>query len=154
MILRKKALSRRTLLQSGAAAIALPFLDAMIPAATAHAKTIAAPVSRIGYIYLPMGADMANWTPKGQTLDKLPSILTPLESVKHKLSVISGLEVRNAYPGTHATANSSFLSCHLSWPWIKCKPLGNAITAMPVPTKTIYPGRHRPHRFLQKLIPE
>ena len=112
MILRKKALSRRTLLKSGSAAIALPLLDAMIPAATAREKTVAAPISRIGYVYLPMGADMAQWTPPGEsTLDTLSPILAPLESVKHKLAVISGLEVRNAYPGTHATANSGFLSC-------------------------------------------
>ncbi|MCC9643245.1 DUF1552 domain-containing protein [Rhodopirellula sp. JC740] len=105
-------LSRRTLLRGSGAAVALPLLDAMVPAMTASAATVAAPskLKRIGYIYIPMGYNPAAWTPKGDTLDKLPSSLSPLESVKDHLTVITNTDLQNAYPGSHATSNSAFLS--------------------------------------------
>lgn len=112
MILTKKALSRRSLLRGGGAALGLPLLDAMIPVATALAKTPAKPVRRLGYVFMPMGADMSRWTPQGDQLgDDLPPILKSLTPVKDKISVISNMELANAYPGSHATSNSAFLSC-------------------------------------------
>ncbi|MEM7014895.1 MAG: DUF1552 domain-containing protein [Verrucomicrobiota bacterium] len=112
MILTKKALSRRSLLRGSGVALALPLLDAMIPAATALAKTPAKPVRRLGYVFMPMGADMSRWTPQGDQLgDDLPPILRSLAPVKDKVSVITNMELANAYPGSHATSNSAFLSC-------------------------------------------
>lgn len=112
MINSKKALSRRTLLRGAGAAIALPLLDAMIPASTALAETVANPtrLRRLGYVYMPMGFNPKEWTPQGNTLDKLPPSLSSLEKVKQQVTVITGLELRNAYPGSHATSNSAFLS--------------------------------------------
>lgn len=110
--MKRSHLSRRTLLRGTGAAVALPLLDAMIPAMTASAATAAAPsrLKRIGYIYIPMGYNPAEWTPEGETLDELPSSLLPLEDVKDHLTVISNTDLQNAYPGSHATSNSAFLS--------------------------------------------
>tara|TARA_B100001123_G_scaffold437129_2_gene568724 strand:- start:1044 stop:2384 length:1341 start_codon:yes stop_codon:yes gene_type:complete len=110
MIITKKALPRRTFLKGVQATLALPLLDAMIPAATALANTPAKPVRRLGYVFIPMGYDWARWTPEGPTLDKLTPILSPLEKVKNQLTVVTNLELQNSYPGTHDTSNSGFLS--------------------------------------------
>ena len=111
MIITKKALPRRTFLRGTGAAIALPLLDAMIPAATAWADTPAKPKSRLGFVFVPMGTDHARWTPQGgEILDQLTPILSPLESVKDKVTVVSNLELQQSYPGTHDTSNSGFLS--------------------------------------------
>ena len=102
-----KALSRRTVLRGLGTSIALPFLDAMAPALTPAAK----PARRLGFVFMPMGADLSRWTPAGEgVLGELPPILAPLEPVRERLCVITNTELRNAYPGTHATSNSSFLS--------------------------------------------
>ena len=113
MIVMKKALPRRTFLRGVGAAFALPLLDAMIPSMTALANTPANParLRRLGYVYMPMGCDITRWTPQGSTLDELPVTLSPLNSVREHVSAITNLELRNAYPGTHATSNSAFLSC-------------------------------------------
>src|SRR3546814_2311794 len=66
MYITKKHLSRRTVLRGVGATVALPFLDAMVPAATALANTAAAPKARMGFFYLPHGAVMEHWTPEGE----------------------------------------------------------------------------------------
>lgn len=116
MSFMKKALSRRTLLRGTGAAVALPLLDAMVPANTATAATVASPskLRRIGYVYIPMGFNPEPWVPKGNTLDKLPFTLEPLEKVKSQVTVVSGMELKNAYPGSHATSNAAFLSAALA----------------------------------------
>jgi hypothetical protein len=111
MFLTKKAIPRRTFLRSAQAALALPLLDAMIPAATAWAQTPAKPVPRLGFVFIPMGCDQARWTPPGQgKLDELSPILAPLKPVKDQVTVITNTRLQNAYPGTHDTSNSAFLS--------------------------------------------
>jgi len=107
----KKSLSRRTALKGVGATFALPLLDAMIPAATAEAKTPARHLKRLGYVFMPMGCDQSRWTPRSKnTLEKLSPILDSLAPVKDKISVFTNMELRPAYPGSHATSNSSFLS--------------------------------------------
>jgi hypothetical protein len=106
----KKSLPRRTFLRGVGATLALPLLDAMVPAATALAKTPANPVRRLGFVFMPMGCDQSRWTPPGDNLDKLSPILSSLAPVKDHVTVISNMELQNAYPGSHATSNSSFLS--------------------------------------------
>jgi hypothetical protein len=111
MIIMKKALPRRTFLKGVQATLALPLLDAMIPAVTALAKTPAKPVSRLGFVYIPMGCDRARWTPAGQgTLTELSPILAPLGGVQEQLTVVTNLRLEQSYPGTHDTANAGFLS--------------------------------------------
>ena len=111
MIITKKALPRRTLLKGLGTALALPLLDAMIPALTPLVASPAHPVRRLGFIYIPMGAHMTQWTPPGNDLTTLSPILQSLKPFTDQLSVFTNLEIRNAYPGTHATSNASFLSC-------------------------------------------
>jgi hypothetical protein len=113
MIIKKLALPRRTFLRGAGAALALPLLDAMIPSLTALADTPASPAQlrRLGFVYMPMGCDVARWTPPdGAKLDELSPTLSPLAPVKESIAIVSNLELRNAYPGTHATSNASFLS--------------------------------------------
>jgi hypothetical protein len=111
MIIAKKSIPRRTFLRGVGATLALPLLDAMVPAATAIAATPAAPVRRLGFVFMPMGCDITRWTPgAGEKLDKLSPILASLEPVKQHVSVLTNMELKNAYPGTHATSNAAFLS--------------------------------------------
>ncbi|MEM9368031.1 MAG: DUF1552 domain-containing protein [Planctomycetota bacterium] len=112
-VLRRRALSRRTVLRGVGTTIALPLLDAMVPAATVQANTVASAESlkRIGYVYIPMGFHPDEWTPKNPgTLQDLPSSLQPLSPVQEQVTVLSGMDLQNAYPGSHATSNSAFLS--------------------------------------------
>jgi hypothetical protein len=93
------------------ASLALPLLDAMVPSMTALAKTPADPVRRLGFVYVPMGSDIARWTPSGEgRLVELSHALQSLGPVVDQLTVITNLELKNAYPGTHATSNAAFLS--------------------------------------------
>lgn len=112
MIVTKRALPRRTFLRGAGASLALPLLDAMIPSMTALAKTPASPsqLRRLGFVYMPMGCDVTRWTPPGEQLEELSPSLSPLAPVRDSVAIISNLELKNAYPGTHATSNSSFLS--------------------------------------------
>ncbi|HIG28266.1 MAG TPA: DUF1552 domain-containing protein [Verrucomicrobiales bacterium] len=112
MIITKKALNRRTFLRGASAALALPLLDAMVPAMTSLAASPAKPVRRLGYVYIPMGANLAEWTPPVQgELSELTPTLKSLTPHLNQLTVISNLELKNAYSaGNHATSNSAFLS--------------------------------------------
>src|SRR6266446_5927514 len=106
----KRSFPRRTFLRSVAGTMALPLLEAMIPAATALTKTPANPVRRLGFVFMPMGCDITRWTPPGDKLDQLSPILSSLAPVKEHVTAITNLELQNAYPGSHATSNSAFLS--------------------------------------------
>ncbi|MBC7366053.1 MAG: DUF1552 domain-containing protein [Undibacterium sp.] len=108
----KKALPRRTFLRGMGATLALPLLDAMVPAATAMTATPANPVRRLGFVFMPMGCDISRWTPAGAggKLGDLSPILSSLGPVKEHVTAITNLELRNAYPGSHATSNAAFLS--------------------------------------------
>jgi hypothetical protein len=107
----KKSVPRRTFLRGVGASLALPLLDAMIPAATAASKTAATPVRRLGYVFMPMGCDQSRWTPRSEgTLEELSPILDSLAPVKDQTTIFTNMQLKPAYPGSHATSNSSFLS--------------------------------------------
>src|SRR3569833_3604720 len=102
VFLTKKHLSRRTFLRGGSVALALPFLDAMVPAATALAQTAAVPKTRVGFFYIPHGA-IANNTPFGKEVDawtstgkgadfKLGHTVAPLEPLKKSDPTFEKLE--------------------------------------------------------------
>jgi hypothetical protein len=111
MMLTRKALPRRTFLRGMGASVALPLLDAMVPSMTALARTAAKPVRRLGFVYMPMGCDLSRWTPTGEgRVTALSPTLASLAPVADRLTFISNMELKNAYPGTHATSNASFLS--------------------------------------------
>ena len=100
MFITKKHLSRRTLLKSGGAMLALPLLDAMVPALTAQSRTAADPGLRLGFIYHPHGAIMDRYTPEtvGRGFE-FKEILKPLEPFRDQLTIVSGLG--------HAAADTS-----------------------------------------------
>jgi hypothetical protein len=111
MFLTKTALPRRTFLRGIGATVALPFLDAMVPAATALAQTPGARPSRVGFIYVPHGADMASWTPTSAgTQFELSSTLQTLAPFKDSLVVVSNLQRAGGTGGMHAAAASGWLS--------------------------------------------
>ena len=113
MFITKKYLNRRTVLRGAGAMIALPLLDAMIPAATALANTAAKPLVKLGFVYFPHGAIMEKWTPEKEGADfELGPILEPLKPFQKQLTIISGLGNR---PGesqaVHAIVPATWLSC-------------------------------------------
>src|SRR6187399_2229570 len=109
-IITKKFMPRRTFLRGVGATLALPLLESMVPAATPLAKTAANPVRRLGFVFMPMGCDQSRWTLPGDTLDQLSPILSSLAPIREHVTAITNLELQNAYPGSHATSNSAFLS--------------------------------------------
>ena len=112
MIITKKVLPRRAILRGIGASVALPLLDAMVPALGQSSK-LTEPVSRLGYVYLPMGMDPSPWVPQKEgRLKSLTPSLEPLNPFIDHVSVISNLEIRDAHTtGNHASSNCAFLSC-------------------------------------------
>jgi hypothetical protein len=116
MYISKLALPRRTFLRGLGTAIALPLLDAMVPALSALANTPAKPARRLGFVYVPNGVIQDQWVPKttGAGCELSPS-LKPLENVKDHLLVISGLAQKQAESfgdgnGDHARGCASWLN--------------------------------------------
>jgi hypothetical protein len=112
MFLARKHLSRRTVLKGAGATIALPLLDAMIPAGTALAATAAAPTARLGFVYFPHGALQDEWQPKivGRNPD-FPFILKPLEPLRDYVTVISGLRNKAGEGGVpHGNVEETWLN--------------------------------------------
>jgi len=122
MIIRKLALPRRTFLRGMGATLALPLLEAMVPALSAVAQTPARPTRRLGFIYMPNGvarnfAGINYWTPVGEGRDfELSPILTPLAPFRERLLVVSGLAQHQADAfddganGDHTRGTSSWLT--------------------------------------------
>ncbi len=113
MFLTKKHLSRRTVLKGAGACIALPLLDAMIPAGTALAKTAANVKPRLGFVYFPHGAVQKYWTPEGEGRDfKFSPILKPLEPLRDYVTVVSGLRNKGGESSDpHGIVEVTWLSC-------------------------------------------
>jgi hypothetical protein len=113
MYITKKHLSRRAVLKGAGYSVALPLLDAMIPAATALANTAAARKVRMAFVYFPHGAVMNQWTPQKEGPDfDLPPIIAPLKPFQKQLTVISGLENKSAIAApVHAITPGTWLSC-------------------------------------------
>jgi hypothetical protein len=113
MFLSRKHLSRRTILKGAGATIALPLLDAMIPAGTALAQTAAAPSPRLAFIYFPHGALQDEWQPTrtGRDFD-FPFILKPLEPFRDYVTVVSGLRNKGGESSSpHGIIEETWLNC-------------------------------------------
>jgi Protein of unknown function (DUF1552) len=116
MIVTRKAISRRTVLRGIGASVALPLLDAMVPALTAAQKSAAQAVRRLGVVYHPNGVVYENWEPKGVGAGfELSPILTPLEPFRDRLVVVTGLANRQADAlgdggGDHSRGSGSYLT--------------------------------------------
>jgi Protein of unknown function (DUF1552) len=111
MFVTKKSISRRTLLKGAGAAVALPFLEAMIPALTPVAKAAATPM-RFGVVYFPNGAIMQQFTPKSGDGFEFTPILKPFEPFKDSLMIVTNLT--RSHPGSqvgdHAVSAAGFLT--------------------------------------------
>jgi hypothetical protein len=117
MIITKMALPRRTFLRGVGAALALPLLDAMVPALTPIVRTAALPARRLGFFYVPNGAMVdERWTPStvGANFELTP-ILQSLQPVKSNIVVVSGLCHKSALPlgdgnGDHPRGSATWLN--------------------------------------------
>jgi hypothetical protein len=116
----QKHLSRRTVLRGAGVALALPFLESMIPAGIRRASAAGAPRPRLACVYIPHGCVMDRWAPSAAGADfELPPILQSLEPFRDRLNVVSGLRLTAAYVGdSSAAANHS----RSSQCWITCAP--------------------------------
>ncbi len=113
------SLSRRTILRGAGAALALPFLEAMMPRALASSATLGLRAERptsLAFLYVPNGIHMADWRPKkhGKAFE-MPWTLEPLESYRSSLSILTGFVSDKARangdgPGDHARAAATFLT--------------------------------------------
>ena len=116
MIVLQKSLPRRTFLRGLGATVALPLLDAMVPAFASTARSAAGPVPRLGFVYIPNGAIMDKWTPATEGALELSPTLTPLAKFRDQLVVVSNLASRPAEAlegegsGDHARASAVWLS--------------------------------------------
>ena len=108
MFVTRRHLSRRMVLRGMGVSVALPLLDAMVPAFAAKA---APAVPRLGFIYFPHGAIMSKWTPEaeGKAFEMMP-LLAPLTPFKQKITIVSGLENKHASGPTHAITPGTWLS--------------------------------------------
>jgi len=109
VIITKRFLPRRTVLRGIGCTLALPFLDAMVPALSASAKTAANPVRRLGVVYVPNGMAMEYWTPAGEGAGfEFTPILQSLAPFRNQLLVLSGL--KSSWDQTHPGATTAFLT--------------------------------------------
>jgi hypothetical protein len=110
MFVTRQSLPRRTFLRGVGAAVALPLLDAMVPAFTAIVKTAAGPRRRLGFVYVPNGMIMEQWMPAAAGHDfELTPLLRTLEPFKESLVVIGNLS-RPGDDNDHAPASAGWLS--------------------------------------------
>lgn len=114
MYLSKKHIQRRTVLQGLGAGIGLPLLEAMIPASTAMAQTVAGNTpKRFAFIGFPHGAIMDRWSPAEVGMDfKVSPILAPLEPFKKHMTIVSGLRNKPAETNEpHGFIEQGWLTC-------------------------------------------
>jgi Protein of unknown function (DUF1552) len=112
MFISKRYLPRRTFLRGVGAAVTLPLLDSMLPAQTPVNRTAAKTLPRLGFVYVPHGAIMDQWTPKTEGADfEMTRILKPLEPFRNQLNVVSGLGHRAAdSTAVHSLSPTTWLS--------------------------------------------
>ena len=124
MIVTKRNISRRTVLRGFGVSLALPLLDAMVPAlagTSAIANAAAKPVRRYGFYYMPNGVAMNHtgtnyWKPATTGADfEFSQILKPLEPFRKQVTVVSGLHNRSAESlgdgnGDHTRSTGSWLT--------------------------------------------
>ena len=114
--------NRRGFLRGMGACLALPAFEAFLPSrafaagAARCATTASGAPLRMAFVYFPNGAIQQNWTPTGSGKDfAFGNTLAPLEPLRHRVQVLSGLEHLNANAGNdgagdHARANGTFLT--------------------------------------------
>jgi len=111
MFITKKHLPRRTFLKGAGVTLALPLLEAMIPAGTALAQTAAQPKPRFMGIFFPHGMGYGHWeSPEGPLTEKLPFIMESLEAVKNQTVIFGGLYSKSAEPPEGTTGSDHWVA--------------------------------------------
>src|SRR4051794_12958684 len=125
MFLSKKHVPRRAVLKAAGATVALPLLEAMIPAATAWADTpFGKTPKRFAFVGFPHGAIMDRWSPKETgTNYTMSPILQPLEPFRKHLTIVSGLRNKPAEtPEPHGYIEQGWLTAVKPWDFGKAGP--------------------------------
>jgi len=142
MFIAKRHLSRRALLRGIGASVALPLLDAMVPAGTALAQTAARPVQRFGTFYVPHGAMMYQWMPKGVGKEfEFSRILKPLEPLREHVNVVTGLYSEG--PNVHSpTPGFLFAGAHAARATseYRLNTTVDQVVAQHIGTETVFPS--------------
>ena len=164
MLITKNALPRRTFLRGAGAALALPLLDAMVPALTPIVHTAAKPTPRLGFFYVPNGMHMPAWKPKvpgAGTAFELSLSLTGLQPLKEHVTVLSGL---NNYAANSVAAATPHVRNQAAWlsgvlarqgaPEARLGMTADQYAANVLGEETVHPvarARHRPGRHRDVL---
>jgi hypothetical protein len=118
MMIFKKAIPRRTFLRGAGTALALPFLDAMVPALASTGGGASKPPLRVAYVYFPVGRIMKDWTPVSEGSNfELTSSLQPFAPYREQMLVLSGMDIKAAHllpgeggGGNHGRPCAAFLT--------------------------------------------
>jgi hypothetical protein len=116
MMITRKALPRRTVLKGMGTVVALPFLDAMMPAFASAQTTKAAGPVRMAFVYVPNGIDMRHWNPSYEgELGKLPQTLVPMEPFRKDITLLGNLTHNTGRAlldgaGDHGRCSGSYLT--------------------------------------------
>ncbi|HXG46658.1 MAG TPA: DUF1552 domain-containing protein [Methylomirabilota bacterium] len=111
MMIFKRAIPRRTFLKGVGASIALPFLDAMVPAFAATNDTAAAAPLRMGYFYIPNGIMRDVWLPEQEGPNfELTPVLKNWEPFRDQMVILSGMDGGNEFVGGHVRGSSMWLT--------------------------------------------
>src|SRR5438093_558724 len=107
----KKYLSRRTFLRGAGVTLALPFLEAMLPAQTPLSAIAASSKTRFAGIFFPHGMAPGYWVPKTQGSNfEFPFIMQPLEELRSQIAILSGLHAKSAEPPPGVTGSDHFVA--------------------------------------------
>jgi len=109
-------LNRRTFLKGVGTALSLPMLDAMIPTSAVGATKVLKAPTRMAFLFVPNGVNMAHWTPAEEGLGySMPSILEPMSDLRDSFDLLTGLTQQHAFangdgPGDHARSTACWLT--------------------------------------------
>lgn len=111
MFITRRSMPRRTFLKGAGGVMALPLLEAMIPASTALAQTPATPKPRFVGIFFPHGMSPTHWEmPEGPLPEKLSTVMAPLERVREKTVILGGMWARSAEPPEGTTGSDHWVA--------------------------------------------
>ena len=142
MFITKRSISRRAVLRGVGATVALPFLDAMVPALTAQARTAANPVRRFGTVFVGLGERPSHWRPATEGVNfEFSPILKPLESFRDHVTVVSDLATPiNGHAPTAAAWSTGVLAKSTIAEDVLLGPSIDQLVAKSIGRDTVFPS--------------
>ena len=142
MFIHKSFISRRAVLRGVGATIALPFLDAMVPALTAQARTAANPVRRFGTVFVGLGERPSHWRPPTEGVNfEFSPILKPLEGFRDHVTVVSDLATPiNGHAPTAAAWSTGVLAKSTIAEDVLLGPSIDQLVAKSIGRDTVFPS--------------